>query len=117
MKKFLIGLLFAVGFSLNAWAVDDFTTYRPLESYRSVTATSASTLIPTPIGSGRFVVRLYSTTDAYVAFAATQPVASTATGFLLPAFLPEYIRVNQGEYIAVRASDAAGVLHITQMGR
>lgn len=79
----------------------------------SVSGTSAATT--NTIGGERTwaVVRLLSTTDCHVAFAAS-PTATT-NNMLLKANMPEYFKMNSGDKVAAIQSSASGTLYVTHM--
>lgn len=60
-------------------------------------------------------VRLVATSDCYFLVSAGGTAATSANGSFLPAFVVEYIRIQDGFIISVVQSAAAGVMNITPM--
>lgn len=77
-----------------------------------VTAYTGTAGASDAIPPGITVVRVLTTTDAYVRFGAT---ATSTTGFYMNAETPEYFRVIPGEIISALKVTDDGNLHVTYM--
>lgn len=75
--------------------------------------TVASAPITNAVGSQTYAVRLVSTTDCHITFAAT-PVATTGDPYL-PANTPEIFTITPGQKVAAIRASADGTLHVTEL--
>lgn len=75
-------------------------------AYTAATASSIANAV------GTSLVRVYSTTDAYIAVASS-PTATSASGMPITAFLPEYIVTNPDDKVSGLGQSASGVLWVT----
>ena len=85
----------------------------PLGTTQTVSVTSSSAASSSAIAAGTTVVRVVSTTDCHIIFAA-RPTATTSTAYL-PANQVEYFKATVGEKIAAIRANADGTLFITEM--
>ena len=89
---------------------------------QNVTLVAATTVSSVPISGDVNVIRLFSTVDVNISVGETSAVGATSTSFYLPAFTPEYIRIDQPNPSTGAASktlaafgSAAGTLNIVEM--
>lgn len=62
------------------------------------------------------IVRVVTTTDAYIAVG-NNVTATTTTGAFFAAGIPDYIRVSEGERISAIRASADGSLNITPLSK
>ena len=85
----------------------------PLGATQTISVTSSSAANSTAFASGTTVVRVVSTTDCHIIFAAS-PTATTSTAYL-PANQVEYFKGTAGEKSAAIRANADGTLYVTEM--
>jgi ApbE superfamily uncharacterized protein (UPF0280 family) len=79
--------------------------------------TAGSTAITDNLNSNTVVIRVMATADSYVAIGPAASVTASSASVYLPAFLPEYFRVDQnaGLKVAARGVLASGTLNVVEM--
>tara|TARA_R100000664_G_C2759750_1_gene149853 strand:- start:4815 stop:5129 length:315 start_codon:yes stop_codon:yes gene_type:complete len=85
----------------------------PLGTTQTISVASGSAANSSAFAVGTTVVRVVSTTDCHIIFAAS-PTATTSTAYL-PANQVEYFKVNAGEKVAAIRANADGTLYVTEM--
>ena len=85
----------------------------PLGTTQTISVASSSAATSSAFATGTTVVRVVSTTDCHIIFAASPP-ATTSTAYL-PANQVEYLKATAGEKIAAIRANADGTLFITEM--
>lgn len=77
----------------------------------------ASAVTANNIGGNTVVIRVMATADAYIAIGPAATVTASSASLYLPAFLPEYFRVDQnaGLKVAARGVLASGTLNVVEM--
>lgn len=98
---------------MSGWR-GNFEFVRP-GATQSVAIGGASAATTNAFGESTRMVRVVSTTDAFITFAKT-PVATTAHMFL-PANVPEYFLVDPGQKAALIQSTASGDAYITEVSK
>lgn len=88
------------------------THYR-IGTVQAVTISGTSAPVTNAFGAQTVVVRIVSTTDCYLTFAAS-PTA-TSSHSILPAFWPEYFTVTPGQKVALLQVTAGGSASVTEM--
>lgn len=126
MKKLIIVLLGIGLYAGIAHAIEDLQYLRPLRT-QNVSITTTSQRIATQITGNVNIVRIVTNQDAFISvgisyaagLAATSnpPIATAATGFPIQPNVPTFIRVNPGEYIAIKASTTSGSAFFTEMSK
>ena len=126
MKKFLLILLGIGLFAGLAHAIEDLQYLRPLRT-QNLTITTTSQRIATQITGNVSVVRIVTNQDAFISLGisyaaglpqtSNPPVATVATGFPIQPNVPTFVRVNPGEYIAIKASTTTGAAFFTEMSK
>ena len=96
----------------------DFDNYYPIQALpvgttQTVSVSSSSAANSTAFAAGTTVVRLVSTTDCHIIFAAS-PTATTSTAYL-PANQVEYFKSAAGQKVAAIRANADGTLYVTEM--
>lgn len=86
--------------------------FRPGAS-QTIAYTATSGVVASAVGTQTYLVRIVTTSDAFVKIAAA-PVAAAADVFM-PANTPEYFVINPGEKVAAVQVSAGGNLHITEL--
>lgn len=115
MKKLFAVLVAVLLLMPVAWAEEQNTVFAPNTS-RVLNYTTSNTIDHTQINAYVNIVRIVTSTDAFVAMASTAPEATTATGMFVPAYTPEYF-IRQSGFIAVVGLASAGSAFITEMTR
>lgn len=82
-------------------------------THQSVAYTGTAGTISNGVSTGISVIRVVATTAAYIKIAKT-PTA-TSSDVYLPANLPEYFVVNEGEKVSAIQVSTGGTLHVTEM--
>jgi hypothetical protein len=79
--------------------------------------TAASSATAADFNGNTVVVRLLATADCYVALGPAATVSASTGSMYIPAYTPEYFRVEEGSTwrAAARGVVAAGTLNITEM--
>ena len=79
--------------------------------------TAGSTATTNNLNSNTVVIRVMATADSYVAIGPAASVTASSASVYLPAFLPEYFRVDQnaGLKVAARGVLASGTLNVVEM--
>ena len=85
----------------------------PLGTTQTVSVTSSSAANSSAFAAGTTVVRVVSTTDCHIIFAAS-PTATTSTAYL-PANQVEYFKALAGQKVAAIRANADGTLYVTEM--
>jgi hypothetical protein len=87
--------------------------YKPKTSQK-ITVGAASAKITNAVGAYIQVVRILSTSAAYVKFGATGDSA-TASDMIVPANVPEYFTISAGQFVHALQVSAAGTMDVTEM--
>jgi hypothetical protein len=85
---------------------------------QNVSFTNAgSTATANSLGGNTVVVRLMATVDCYVSVGPAASVDATTSSLYLPAFLPEYFRVDQAATwkVAALGVTGSGTLNVVEM--
>ena len=129
MRKMMIAALGLMTVAGAAKAVEDLAVLKPLRSYNdwatTTVKTAGPTAIPFKISTSASILRILVQQDTYFSFVVSSPagstpvtpVASRATGFLVPASVATVIRVGGHSLISMIASSTAGAVHFTEMGK
>ena len=88
------------------------THYRP-KTVQSVAYTGTAGVITNAIGANINVVRIVTTTDAFIAFGSA-PTATTADVYI-PQNTIEYFTINPGEKVSAVQLSSGGTLYVTEM--
>lgn len=86
--------------------------YFPLSSDSVAYTVSAGTIDPVA-GAHIHVVRIVTTTDAYISFTGT----ATTADMYIPADVPELFVIHPGQAVSAIRDTADGTLHVTYMTR
>lgn len=83
---------------------------------QSVAISAVSAATTNALELNTIVIRVVSTTNCFITIATGTPTATTASTFL-PAYTPEYFRVDAADTkkVAVIQQAASGTLYITEM--
>lgn len=78
---------------------------------------ASSTATTNNLNGNTIVIRVVATVDCYVAVGPSASVVASSNSLYLPAFLPEYFRVDQnaGWKVAARGVTGSGVLNVVEM--
>ena len=90
------------------------TPYRP-GTTQVASYTSTAGVITNPVGAGITCVRVVLTTAGHIAIGAA-PTATTSNVYM-PAGIPEYFQVREGEKVSAIQVASGGNLHVTEMTR
>lgn len=76
-----------------------------------------STATANNLNGNTVVIRVMTTADAYIAIGPAASVTASSSSVYLPAFLPEYFRVDQnaGLKVAARGVFGSGTLNVVEM--
>lgn len=88
--------------------------YRPVTT-QVVAYTGTAGVITNPVGAGIQVVRVVLTSAGHIKIGAA-PTATTSDIYM-PAGIPEYFSVREGEKISAIQVSAGGNLHVTECTR
>lgn len=88
--------------------------YKP-GATQTVSYTGTAGTISSAIGEGTNVVRVWTSTAAYIAFGAS-PTA-TSSDIPIPANTPEYFLISPGHKVSAIQQSSGGNLFVTEMSR